>query len=59
MTDEELYFETRAEQWESSRGLSRAQLLKLGASVPLLAGASRLLPADVARAATRWPTRRS
>ena len=52
MTDEEQYFETRAEQWEDSRRLSRAQLLKLGAAVPLLAGASRLLPADVASAAS-------
>ena len=51
MTDEEQYFETRAEQWEHSHRLSRAQLLKLGAAVPLLAGASRLLPADVASAA--------
>jgi DMSO/TMAO reductase YedYZ molybdopterin-dependent catalytic subunit len=52
MTDEELYFEGRAEQWEHSLGLSRAQLLKLGAAVPLLAGASRLLPAGVASAAS-------
>ena len=51
MTDEEQYFETRAEEWEHSRGLSRAQLLKLGAAVPLLAGASRLLSADTAGAA--------
>ena len=51
MTDEEQYFETRAEEWEHSRGLSRAQLLKLGAAVPLLAGASRLLSADIAGAA--------
>ncbi|MDX6438700.1 MAG: hypothetical protein QOF45_1283, partial [Gaiellaceae bacterium] len=51
--DEELYPETRAEQWERSPGLTRAKLLKLGAALPLVAGLSRVAPVGAARAATR------
>jgi DMSO/TMAO reductase YedYZ molybdopterin-dependent catalytic subunit len=51
--NEELYLETRAEQWEHSLGLTRTQLLKLGAALPLVAGLSRVVPTGVARAATR------
>ena len=41
LENEELYLETRAEQWERSLGLTRTQLLKLGAALPLVAGLSR------------------
>jgi DMSO/TMAO reductase YedYZ molybdopterin-dependent catalytic subunit len=44
--DEELYLEERAAQWE--RGLTRGQLLKLAATLPLLAGAARVAPARAA-----------
>ena len=53
LENEELYLETRAEQWEHSLGLTRTQLLKLGAALPLVAGLSRAIPTGVARAATR------
>jgi DMSO/TMAO reductase YedYZ molybdopterin-dependent catalytic subunit len=58
LRNEEIYLETRAEQLlfalERSHGLSRRQLLKLGAAgLPLLAGVARLAapqPAQAARA---------
>ena len=53
LENEELYLETRAEQWERSLGLTRTELLKLGAALPLATGLSRVVPAGVARAATR------
>ena len=56
MSNEEAYFETRAEQilsaLELQHGLSRRQALKLGAAaIPLLAGFGRLAVPGAARAA--------
>ena len=54
MTENEvLYVATRAEQRERGLGLTRAQVLKLGAALPVVAGLARVGPAAAARAATR------
>jgi hypothetical protein len=43
--DEELYLETRTEQLARASGLSRRQLLKLGAALPVGLGIARFAPA--------------
>jgi DMSO/TMAO reductase YedYZ molybdopterin-dependent catalytic subunit len=51
--DEGLYLATRAEQLAQKTGLTRRDLLKLGAAFPVAAGIARFAPAGVARAAVR------
>ena len=53
MLDEEQYLETRTEQLLRRTGLTRRELLKLGAAVPVAAGIARFAPAATALAALR------
>jgi DMSO/TMAO reductase YedYZ molybdopterin-dependent catalytic subunit len=53
--DEELYLETRTEQLVRRSGLTRRQVLKLGAALPVGLGIARFAPARAALADTAPP----